>query len=774
MGLGFGRYIGLSVLAASAVLYHAFATRQHFYPATVYLSTSKIAVATIGNLAFATALCLHRAVIKIFLGSLRDIEQEMIRERLSSAVMESLLALTIFREEFSSFFVAMFATLVFIKVLHWLVQDRVDYVEVTPSISRLQHLRIVAFMSVLLMVDSVFLQYTIHGSIQSSGQSVMLLFAFEYVIQASNIIRYFLKYVMSMIDMYLEGRWESKGTYVFYLELITDLLHLFVYCVFFVIVFTNYGLPLHLVRDLYSTFRNFRNRIVDFLRFRQVTARLDRLPDASAEDLQRSDGVCIICREEMSQTGANKKLYCGHVFHLHCLRSWLERQQNCPTCRASVFQRRRERPDANAADRAAAAPAAARAGEAGAHAADGAAQGAAAAGAAVPQPPAGLHMPHLHPHHPHHFHVPNIHHVRLAAAHMRAQMHAAQARPQQQPAGAPQAPEAAAAAAAPPAAGTAAAAPPAAGAAAPGAGTGTRAPAPPGLAGVLQFPPPTMWPMPPNMFGMPPPPPPAPGAAPEGAPPMAPPPFFPMMPPPFMMSPFMPPPPSGSPPDQYAHAVAAAAAMAATSALFGVMPPMMMMPPHMMFPPGDMSSTGVGATGSSSSADGSGAAPSTSAPPSTFQAGTSRQQANERHVQELKALQARLVGVLDGSAGDRNINAAVAAMQSMISSMSGPAAAAAPAAPAPATDSRSSSSSKAAEGPAATAGGSSESNSSATAPSAPAPAIAPSAAPAAAPAVPAAAGPLSSSAEGVAGSRETSEDDPQSELRRRRLQRFEQ
>ncbi len=47
-----------------------------------------------------------------------------------------------------------------------------------------------------------------------------------------------------------QGRWESKGTYVFYLELITDLLHLFVYCVFFVIVFTHYGLPLHLLRDL--------------------------------------------------------------------------------------------------------------------------------------------------------------------------------------------------------------------------------------------------------------------------------------------------------------------------------------------------------------------------------------------------------------------------------------------------------------------------------------------------------------------------------------------
>ena len=35
---------------------------------------------------------------------------------------------------------------------------------------------------------------------------------------------------------------------MFYLELVTDLLHLCVYVVFFFIVFTNYGLPLHLVR----------------------------------------------------------------------------------------------------------------------------------------------------------------------------------------------------------------------------------------------------------------------------------------------------------------------------------------------------------------------------------------------------------------------------------------------------------------------------------------------------------------------------------------------
>ena len=47
-----------------------------------------------------------------------------------------------------------------------------------------------------------------------------------------------------------------QGLYVFYLELITDMLNLIVYIVFFGIVFANYGLPLHLVRfaAFFSTF----------------------------------------------------------------------------------------------------------------------------------------------------------------------------------------------------------------------------------------------------------------------------------------------------------------------------------------------------------------------------------------------------------------------------------------------------------------------------------------------------------------------------------------
>ncbi len=45
----------------------------------------------------------------------------------------------------------MFVILSFVKIFHWLVQDRVDFVETTPNVSRLQHLRIATFALVLLV-----------------------------------------------------------------------------------------------------------------------------------------------------------------------------------------------------------------------------------------------------------------------------------------------------------------------------------------------------------------------------------------------------------------------------------------------------------------------------------------------------------------------------------------------------------------------------------------------------------------------------------------------
>lgn len=98
-----------------------------------------------------------------------------------------------------------------------------------------------------------------------------------------------------------------------------------------------YGIPLHIIRDLYMTFRSFILRIRDLIQYRRATTNMDqRYPNATSEELASSDRVCIICREEMNTDA--KKLPCEHLFHFPCLRSWLERQQTCPICRRSVLE----------------------------------------------------------------------------------------------------------------------------------------------------------------------------------------------------------------------------------------------------------------------------------------------------------------------------------------------------------------------------------------------------------------------------------------------------
>lgn len=150
-------------------------------------------------------------------------------------------------------------------------------------------------------------------------------------------------------EIEVEG-WEGKGRWVFYLDLTTDFCKLVIYLSFFSILLIFYGLPLHIMRDVFLTCRSFIKRIGDFMRYRTATRDMnERYPDATEAEI--GDNECIICREEMrpyvapapgaatdpmTERMRPKKLPCGHVLHFACLRSWLERQQICPTCRATV------------------------------------------------------------------------------------------------------------------------------------------------------------------------------------------------------------------------------------------------------------------------------------------------------------------------------------------------------------------------------------------------------------------------------------------------------
>lgn len=61
---------------------------------------------------------------------------QRLQERGWFAITETLLALTIFKDEFDSSFVLLFVSLLFLKVFHWLAGDRVELVSSPLSPAR--------------------------------------------------------------------------------------------------------------------------------------------------------------------------------------------------------------------------------------------------------------------------------------------------------------------------------------------------------------------------------------------------------------------------------------------------------------------------------------------------------------------------------------------------------------------------------------------------------------------------------------------------------------
>ncbi|KAF2278417.1 uncharacterized protein EI97DRAFT_465719 [Westerdykella ornata] len=390
-------YIAGSTVLANVVLLRAYYERPNFYSAAVYISQSTGSLMFLINLALIVTASFGYGLQRLFYGRLRAIETEQLYDKAWFAVSETLLAMTIFRDDIGIWFFAMFLCLLAGKVWQWIGEGRVELLEQQPPRNpRLFHTRLMSSLLLSVAFDIFMVNYCIDHILSATRPGVMVMFGFEYVLLAIASMSTLLRYLLSLVEIAIihkqektrqEARrlarqqasqstdtseggreaaeeddqdeddgdvpgWEEKGRWVFYLDLTTDFIKSVVYLGFFVILMAFYGIPIHIMRDLFMTIRSFLKRINDFVKYRNATRDMNaRYPDATAEELGR-ENTCIVCREEMrpwvppgeAQAGQRvderqrpKKLPCGHILHFSCLRSWLERQQVCPTCRRPVL-----------------------------------------------------------------------------------------------------------------------------------------------------------------------------------------------------------------------------------------------------------------------------------------------------------------------------------------------------------------------------------------------------------------------------------------------------
>ncbi|ETR99479.1 hypothetical protein M419DRAFT_102137 [Trichoderma reesei RUT C-30] len=414
--LRLGWYAGVSTALAGAVVLSAFHQRANFYSAMVYLAQSNFCLLVLVNFTLLLYSSFIYALTQLCFGTLRAIEVEQLTERAWFAITETCLAMTIFREEIGAWFLVMFTALVTGKVWGWIGDGRVEFLEQQPPANpRLFHLRLSISLAASFLYDIWILRYAVNTVIQQARPNMMVMFLFEFAVLATCSWRTGARYLVSLteqriihmqtkkrlmerreevrrqreaiirereqaaaagepvpesqdplpdpedideMDIEVPG-WAAKGELVLWLDLITDMVKLGIYVSFFMMLLMFYGLPIHIMRDLFMTTRDFLKRLNALLRYRRAIQEMNKYPDATERDLAQ-ENTCIICREEMHlwdpENNAGtidrvrpKKLPCGHILHLGCLKSWLERQQVCPTCRRPVTGERAQSPNARRA-----------------------------------------------------------------------------------------------------------------------------------------------------------------------------------------------------------------------------------------------------------------------------------------------------------------------------------------------------------------------------------------------------------------------------------------
>ncbi|NWH74455.1 AMFR ligase, partial [Piaya cayana] len=231
-----------------------------------------------------------------------------------------------------------FSGLVFLHLMVQLCKDRFEYLSFSPTTPMSSHIRVLTLLIAMLLsccglaVVCAVIGYT-------HGMHTLAFMAAESLLVTVRTAHVILRYIIHLWDLNHEGTWEGKGTYVYYTDFVMELtlLSLDLMHHIHMLLFGNIWLSmasLVIFMQLRYLFHEVQRRIRRHKNYLRVVGNMEaRFAVATPEELAVNNDDCAICWDSMQSA---RKLPCGHLFHNSCLRSWLEQDTSCPTCRMSL------------------------------------------------------------------------------------------------------------------------------------------------------------------------------------------------------------------------------------------------------------------------------------------------------------------------------------------------------------------------------------------------------------------------------------------------------
>lgn len=296
--------------------------------ASLFLKTNMICICI---------LIVYRVTQHLVLGTLRVSEHQHIKEAFWDYFLQkSLFILFILEAELDKLHWTIWSTcLGSVALLTLGCKDRFEYLSSSPSAKRWSLLKISILLGILLLF-TVLINALVFIDQPDDSTAVLFLLA-DSVYILTFVISVITRCLVLTYDMRTNSVWETRASVIYYGDLIfalimstIDLLH----HSHILIINTSIMIKACCAVKINTLVMEIRKRYKRHKHYLLVVNLMDtNFPMASKEDLDKNSDDCAICWDEMSSA---RKLPCSHLFHNSCLRSWLEQDTSCPTCRTSL------------------------------------------------------------------------------------------------------------------------------------------------------------------------------------------------------------------------------------------------------------------------------------------------------------------------------------------------------------------------------------------------------------------------------------------------------
>nr|CAB3221434.1 E3 ubiquitin-protein ligase AMFR [Phallusia mammillata] len=242
--------------------------------------------------------------------------------------------------------VSWFTAIAFLLLLTKLCKDRFEFLSFSPNTPMYFHWKVIGLLVFLLVccaaltvlsVTYIF-PYSTFNEETFDYHSLTFMLT-ECIIISVKAVHVIMRYLIHLYDIQHEELWERKATLVYHTDLCMELLSLSINFVHHLHMLFSGNIWLSMASlvicmQLRYIVSEIQKRLLRHKNYRRVVANMEaQFPAATREEIAAHEDQCAICWDQMENA---RKLPCGHLFHSPCLRSWLEQDTTCPTCRKQL------------------------------------------------------------------------------------------------------------------------------------------------------------------------------------------------------------------------------------------------------------------------------------------------------------------------------------------------------------------------------------------------------------------------------------------------------